>query len=235
MRAPSFVVPLALTLASFAVLAVLAPSAAEARRRVIYRPVVVRGHAHVHVRYGYRERYAPGGAVSYGPSGFYLGAGVLGLKILDQRGGPEALEDGVGLALFGGFRLNERVSLELGWMGSFHNPATIDTGVGRETDYLVLEGVTGDLRVHLERAGNLDPFVQAGVGFYALGSDHLGLDALGSGFQVGAGFDYFLSDYVTLGLRVRYHGIAMSASERSSDDDVFISAAAVEASLGLHF
>ncbi len=209
----------------------VAPGTADARRRIVYR----RGYATGYVRYGYRAHYEPTGEVVYGPGGWYLGAGLTGTKILDQRGGPEQLDDGAGVSLFGGFRLSDRLALELGWLGSFHNPATVDTVWGPMTDFLVLEGFLADLRVHLDRSGNLDPYLQAGVGVYALGSEAFGLDALGQGFQLGGGFDYFVTDVLTLGLRVRYHGIAMGSPSGRGDADVFVSAATVEASLGLHF
>jgi hypothetical protein len=200
-----------------------APSPAEAHR----------GRARV--RYGYRAYVGGGGAVIYGPHGWYAGAGLAATKIFDQRGGPEHLDDGAGVALYGGFRLGQRLSLEVGYLASFHNPATVDTVWGPETDFLVLEALTGDARIFLGRSGNIDGYVQGGVGAYVLGSEHFGVDAVGTGFQLGGGFDWYFSDVWALGLRALYRGIAMGPPDGTGDTDVFISGATVEASLGFHF
>jgi opacity protein-like surface antigen len=212
-------------LAALLVISLCAAETAEARRR--YR----RG---TRVRYGYRVHYTAAGTAYYGPSGWYGGIGLGATKIVDQRGGPEALADGVGVSLYGGLRLADRFALELGYLGSFHNPATVTTYWGRETDFLVLEAFTADARVYLDRSGNLDPYLQAGLGLYVLGSEHFGVDAVGTGFQLGGGFDFYLNDYWFIGLRALYRGIAMGPPE-GGQADTFISGATVEGSVGIHF
>lgn len=204
----------------------LAAGDVEARRR--YR-----------VRYGYRAygHVHAGGPVVMSPlGGWYAGAGLFGTRILDQAGGSEQLQSGGGLSLWGGLHVNDVLSLEFGWMGSLHNPATVNTWYGPETDFLVLDALTADARFHLRKGeqGSVDPYVQAGLGFYALSSEHLGLDSVGSGFQLGGGFDWYAVDKLTLGLRVRYHGIAMGPPD-GRENDVFISAATVEGSVAVHF
>jgi opacity protein-like surface antigen len=195
------------------------------------------GEAEAHrrrARYGYRARVGAGGAVVFGPGGFYSGVGLTATKIIDQRGGPEQLDDGAGVSLYGGFRVGERLALEVGWLGSLHNPSMVSTVWGTETDFLVLEALTADCRIYLTRRGDLDPYLQGGLGFYFLGSERFGLDAAGSGFQLGGGFDYYLADRLVLGLRVRYHGVAMGPPE-GGEAEVFISAATVEGALAVHF
>ena len=165
-----------------------------------------------------------------------MGLGVVGTSILDQTGGPEVLEPGGGVSLWAGVHLSDALSLEIGWLGSFHNPADVDTWYGPETDFLVLEGVTADARIHLTRGGSVfDPYIMGGVGLYWLGSEHLGMDSVGTGFQAGGGFDLWVSPVVTLGLRARYHGIAMGPPDGDGENDTFISAATVEGSIALHF
>ena len=176
----------------------------------------------------------PAGAVLLAPGDWYAGAGVIGTRIVDQTGGPEQIRSGAGLSLWLGLRVSERLSLELGWLGSFHNPTDAYTAEGGATDFLVLQGVTADARIHLNRSGALDPYVQGGVGFYALGRESLGVDSSGTGFQLGAGFDVWLGSAVTVGLRARYHGIAMGPPS-GAENDTFISALTVEGSLALHF
>jgi hypothetical protein len=67
-----------------------------------------------------------------------------------------------------------------------------------------------------------------------LGSNHFGVDSVGTGFQAGGGLDVWLGSAVTVGARVRYHGIAMGPPNTTSND-TFISALTVEGSLAVHF
>ncbi len=192
-------------------------------------------HRRVRV-YGPRPRVYAGGAFVFAPGGWYGGIGLFGTRILDQRGGPEQIEHGGGLSVYGGIRLNERLSLELAWLGSAHNPSTVSNGYYTETDYLILEGVTADAKIHLDRSGQLDPYLQGGIGAYFLGREHFGIDAVGTGFQLGGGFDYWLAENWTLGLRLRYHGISMGPPEGGpSGDNTYISALTAEGSLALRF
>jgi hypothetical protein len=184
---------------------------------------------------GYHHRPARPMPAPISNSTWYMGLGLFGTSIIDQSGGPEVLEGGGGVSIWAGVHLSNALSLEIGWLGSFHNPADVETYYGTETDFLVLEGVTADARLHLARGGSIfDPYLSGGVGLYWLGSEHLGMDSVGTGFQAGGGFDLWVSPFVTLGLRARYHGIAMGPPE-GDDNDTFISAATVEGSVALHF
>jgi opacity protein-like surface antigen len=199
---------------------------AEAHRRVVVHP---------RHRYGYRTRVHAHGAVQVSPSGWYGGAGLFGTGILDQEGGAEALGSGGGLSLWGGIALTEVLGFELGWFGTFHNPATVFTEFGPETDYLVLQGVMLDAKIHVDRSDTMDTYLQGGVGAYFLGSEHAhSFDSVGTGFQVGAGIDLWLSDHWTLGLRARIHGIEMGPPN-AMETDLFLSVATVESSLAVHF
>ncbi len=192
--------------------------------------------ARVRVYPRYRARaYGSAGVVLVPVGGWYGGVGVLATKIVGQSGGPEQLDDGLGLTVYGGIRIAERLSIEATWLGSFHNPASVTNGYWDETDYLVLEGLTADAKIHLARSGGLDPYFQGGLGFYWLGSEHFGLDAVGTGFQLGGGFDYWLGDHWTLGVRARYHGISMGPPDGYSEANTYISALTVEGSIALRF
>jgi opacity protein-like surface antigen len=168
------------------------------------------------------------------PATWYLGIGLFGTSILDQTGGPEVLDSGGGVSVWAGVHLGQVLSLEIGWLGSFHNPAEVGIWFEPDTDFLVLEGVTADAKLHLARGGGLDPYLQGGVGLYFLGSEHFGTDSVGTGFQLGGGIDFWLGPHVTLGLRGRYHGISLGPPN-GGIDDTFISAATFEGSLGVHF
>ncbi len=201
-------------------------------------------HAHGYYRYGppppppppHRYQYAP-----YGPPVFvpylYLGGALGGTGVVTQSGGPEALGSGAGGSLFLGLRLLPSFALELGVLESFHNPAdTIDLfGDYAGTSYVVLTGFTGDALFHLlAHSRGIDPYLQAGLGLYALGRDVFGTSVSGWGFQLGGGIDFWLGRQVTLGGRVLYRGILMSEVE-AAQPDTFIHAITGEVRLAIHF
>jgi hypothetical protein len=202
--------------------------------------VAVAPAAQAQTYYAPRPAYAP----YYGPptvvvrprpDWWYAGVGVVGTSILGQSGGPEQLQSGGGLSAWIGVNVARELSLELGWLGSFHNPATIATYYGPTTDYLVLDGLTADAKVHLGRSGIIDPFLQGGVGLYFLGSQHSGYaDSVGPGYQLGGGVDFRVSPIVSLGARALYRGISMGPPD-GTVDDTFIHALTVEGSLAFHF
>ncbi len=179
--------------------------------------------------------YPPPGPPPPTPATWYLGLAVVGTDVVGQTGGPEWLEPGGGLTAWIGLHVNSALSLELGWLGSLHNPAELGTWYGSETDFLVLEGVTADARLHLGGSGRgFDPYLQGGVGLYWLGSESLGLDSVGQGFQLGGGFDVWIGRALTVGLRARYHAVSMGAPE-GGEHDTFVNAVTFEGSVGLHF
>ncbi len=169
------------------------------------------------------------------PQWWYVGVGLVGTSILDQSGGPEQLQSGGGLSAWVGVNVARQLSLELGWLGSFHNPVTIDTGYGRETDWLMLEGLTADAKIHLGGPSIVDPYVQGGVGVYFLGSQHAGYaDSVGAGYQLGGGIDLRVGPVVALGVRALYRGMSMGPPE-GTVDDTFIHALTLEGSVAVHF
>lgn len=205
-------------LAAFAGLS-LAGRDAEAQRYAHYHPAQPRARVGVLVF----------------PRGIYFGGGLTATRILGQEGGDELLEDGAGVTLYSGLRVNESLALELGWIGSLHNPARVDTAFGSDTDYLVLNGFTADAKVYVQRnATQVQPFLQGGVGVYFLDSQYFGTQSVGTGFQLGGGLDFYTRSNVMLGLRALYRGMAMGPPNESYND-TYVSAATVEGSLSFQF
>jgi hypothetical protein len=196
------------------------------------------GYYRARARGGVYVQPSYGATVAVYPYGLYGGFSLLAMYPIKQSGGPEQLENGVGFGLWGGWHATERLSLELGWKETYHNPVEVNSWWGgREVDYLVLDGFTLDARVHLGAGrgfDRVDPYVQGGLGLYALASENFGLDSVGTGFQLGGGLDFYLSPWFTIGARLLYHGISMGPPE-GGQDDLFISAAALEGNLALHF
>jgi hypothetical protein len=160
----------------------------------------------------------------------------MAMKIASQDGGDELLEDGAGLSLFMGIKLNERLALEAGVASSFHNPVEVQTNFGDDVDYLVLTAATLDAKLFFPGGPGqrVKPFVQGGLGVYLLDSENFGAQSVGTGFQLGGGFELPLGPNLDLGLRALYRGMAMGPPE-STSDDTFVSAVSAEANLALHF
>ena len=62
---------------------------------------------------------------------------------------------------------------------------------------------------------------------------NLGYQRLLTFERPGGGFDWWVGDHFTIGLRARYHGISMQPPDQGSN--VYISAMTVEGSIALHF
>lgn len=172
-----------------------------------------RHHHHHHGRH-YRSP-AHVGIFVY-PRGLYVGAGLVGSRVLHQDGAGPLLENGAGLSLFSGFRVNRNLALEAGWLGTVHAPgnAAFD-----DADHLVLNGFTADARVYWQTGTpSVEPFIQGGLGLYLLDSTYFGTQSVGTGFQAGGGFDVLLGEHIKLGLRVLYRGLAMGPPDSASTD-----------------
>ncbi len=125
------------------------------------------------------------------PFGLYVGAGLVATHILHQSEEPELLDDGAGITLYAGLRLSDRLALELGWLTTFHDPESADSSFGEGTDYLVLNGFTGDAKIYLTEQGQRSElYLQGGVGLYLLDADYFGSASIGTGFQAGGGIDF---------------------------------------------
>ncbi len=178
----------------------------------------------------------PSGSVVLFPKNAYVGAGLMGTRILHQKGGQELLDDGAGFALYAGIRLNERLAIEAGWSATLHNPTTVDTPFGADTDYLVLHGLTADAKLYLnhDASKSMEPYIQGGVGVYLLDRQYFGTESVGTGFQLGGGIDFLATPKLRLGLRALYRGLSMGPPS-SAMNDTFISAASIEANVLLRF
>jgi hypothetical protein len=182
-----------------------------------------------------QRQYGAGVGVAVAPGNLYVGGSLVGTAILNQHGGPELLDDGAGFSLFTGLRVSDPLALELGWTGTLHNPATVWTDFGPDTDYLVLNGLTADAKIYIDtQRPRIEPFVQGGLGLYLLDSQYFGTQSVGSGFQLGGGFDYDAGPSVLLGVRALYRGIAMGPPD-ATYNDTFVSAVTLEGGITLLF
>ncbi|MFH0899816.1 MAG: hypothetical protein V2A73_04220, partial [Pseudomonadota bacterium] len=105
----------------------------------------------------------------------YGGAGLVGTRIFHQvhesvaTGSVDLLGTGSGFSLFAGLQVSDRLSLEAGILTSFHDAqvyveevdgVTGDVEATWSPQRLALVGLTADARIHLQRSGSFDPYVQ---------------------------------------------------------------------------
>jgi hypothetical protein len=193
-------------------------------------------------QYQYPPPYPSYGPSAYGApldrSGLYLGLGAFGDGVINQANSSvDFLTSGAGYNLMIGFRLSPNFALELGFGEGFHNNVT--NAWGDTVDYLVLSQVTADAKLILPLpGGQIQPFVQGGVGFYVLADAYDSEIASGGGFQLGGGLDFWVNPWWSFGGRLLYHGIQFTSFNepqvgRSSSP--FLSTVSLEANAQIHF
>ena len=136
---------------------------------------------------------------------FYMGVEGVGVAVLDQSGPRSFLQGGGGFNLFIGGRLSRFVAMELGWQPTFHNNET--NIFGQPIGTVGLDAITLDFKFFL-LPGRVQPYLSVGAGLYLLG-DNFSVFAEGPGYQLGAGVDFWLNRFVTLGLKAQYRGVAL--------------------------
>ena len=151
--------------------------------------------------------------------GGQLGGFFIAKQVTDQAG---YMGQGGGGGAFAGFRFNRMFALELNLGLTYHNETLGAFGGGSiiALNNLFLLTTTIDAKFYLVSRGQFQPYLQAGVGYGYLGASYsdgycsnFNCDttfAQGPLFQLGGGFDYWLTPRVTLGSRLLYRGIAFS-------------------------
>ncbi len=203
------------------------------------------GYPHRHV-YGYG--YAPGapgmpGMPSYNIDrpGVYLGGAFVGAIILNQANSdpsdPNFIDHGGGGNLHLGVRIAPMFALEFGYTLTGHN--TVTDAYGNVIDYLAIHALTLDGKLIFPNRSNVRPYVQAGVGYYALTQSFTDPTS-GGGFQLGGGLDIWLNPWWSLGGRSLYHGVKFqniggAYAPAVGNNAPFLSYAELEINLQVHF
>ena len=197
------------------------------------------GFPHRHV-YGYG--YAPGQpgmpSLNIDRPGVYLGGSLLGAVVINSANTDSSAADfidhGGGFGLFLGVRIVPMFALEFGYTGTAHN--TYTDYWGNVVDYLWLNAITLDGKLIFPNRSNVRPYIQAGVGYYALSQGENWTS--GGGFQLGGGLDIWLNPWWSLGGRVLYHGVKFTEFKGNpiySANKPFLSYATLEFNLQVHF
>ncbi len=169
-----------------------APVYRPARGRVVYAPV-----------YRPRARYAPmvaGGGASAGIA--YLTIGGQLASIANSDAATSGFASGAGFEIGYGLRPTYGFALEAAFGMTFHDIA------GASSDLGTVGHLTFDTRFYLgEEDRALHPYLLIGLGAaFTDRSDTADPGLGGLGLQAGGGFDYFLTEGVSLGVKGTWRG-----------------------------
>lgn len=168
----------------------------------------------------------------------YLGISGLGSFALNQSG-LNYLDVGGGFSAFGGLDFGPILGLEVSYTASIHNPAfnCVDSPAIAVCDsqYIVMQIVSGSVRLHIPTGTPLVPYVQAGGSAAWLGKSGFFADASGGGFEAGGGLDIWLDNYWTFGTKVLYRGLWMGEYQGFQGTNSYLGMLTVDLNLGVHF
>jgi hypothetical protein len=171
--------------------------------------------------------------------GVYIGAAAVGAIILNQANTDSSASDfithGGGGQIWLGVKVHPMFALEFGYAQTAHN--TYTDYWGNVVDYLALHALTADAKLIFPNRYNVRPYVQAGIGYYALTQGYNDATS-GGGFQLGGGLDIYLNPWWSLGGRVLYHGVKFTDIQGNAlynDNKPFLSYMSIELNVQVHF
>jgi len=165
----------------------------------------------------------------------------FGTIMAGQNGGQEYVKSGGGVGLWLGLDIGRFVGLRVGYDVGFHNPvgcgqaacsfAQIFGGV----DYLFLETVQLDFKLRFPTGVRFAPYLIAGVEVAWIGRAGNLTDAIGGGFEAGAGFDVWVSRYFSVGVEAKYRGLKMSDFAANQGTSTYLNLVQVGGNLAIRF
>lgn len=175
----------------------------------------------------------------------YFGGQLMGAAVVNQAtDNPNAPFDvgAVGGGLYGGFRVNPFLSIELDWWITY-NSANSDW----YADTLWLTAVELAAKIHIPTRGPLEPYFQVGGGYswngvsYPVGryDSESSILTTGPTFNVGGGLDFYLGPHFSLGGRVLYRGVYLGTPDFTDNNlrgyDNYMSMITVDINATIHF
>lgn len=157
-------------------------------------------------------------SIGYADQGFSVGVD-LGVRDFIGSDIGKDLNPGPGAGMFMQLGITDVLALKLGMLGSIHsgkgilNNQTVDTSV-------TLGGMNAGLDFDLIPHAVLQPIIDIGIGGYRLGSNYYMIyngrntnntSVLTWGVNAGTGFDYYINKAVSIGARVSYLYMPVSA------------------------
>ena len=149
--------------------------------------------------------FVPG--LSEARQGFAIGLGPIGnIYLIDTL---PVMDPGIGGHVFFNYRFHEQVAFE----ASFFMTAQDGTNVSNGDNGILFLGMpTFDVKLYfLKDDPRFDPYAATGIGVYWLTEGSVGdsTGGIGLGAQLGLGFDYYLSDQISLGFEGVFRSIGL--------------------------
>ena len=165
--------------------------------------------------------------------GFALGLGPIGnIFLIDTI---PILEPGIGGELFFDYRFHEQVAFSASFLISTQN----GTNVSRNDNGILLLGMptTGIKFYFLTDEPKFDPYVNVGLGLYFLteGSRSNNTGGVGVGSQLGLGFDYYLTEIISLGFQGTFRPIAIITDMGTPSNSAAIFPFTLAGNVAFHF
>ncbi|MCA9514868.1 MAG: outer membrane beta-barrel protein [Myxococcales bacterium] len=152
---------------------------------------------------------------------FEVGLGVHGTSVINDGDNYGSIATGGGFELMLGWRPISAFALDMSLWLSFHD-ANRDYSSANAT----LGALSVDGRFFLtDWNQRLQPYLQVGIGAYAMESDAFYSDSLGGpGFNLGGGIDFYLTRNISIGGKLLYRGAWVDNTDSSYYDDPYESA-----------
>ncbi len=139
--------------------------------------------------------------------GFAVGLGPVGnIYLIDTL---PVMDPGIGGYVFFNYRFQEQFAFETSFIVTTQSGRNVSSG---DNGILFLGMPTFDLKYYfLKNAPHFDPYAGVGIGLYWLteGSTNNSTGGLGLGAQLDVGFDYYLSDVISLGFEGVFRSIGL--------------------------
>lgn len=178
------------------------------------------------------DDYGGYGSYSSGRRGFTVGFGPIGnIFIIDTT---PVLDAGAGGWLFFDYRFHQNVSFQSSFFISSQDADGISSADGNT---LLLGMPCFDVKYYFLNDPHWDPFFSTGVGMYFLTEGNVENDTggVGMGSQLGVGFDYHLTELLSLGFQGVFRTAGIITSLSGSNQSAAIYPYSLQANIGFHF
>jgi hypothetical protein len=139
----------------------------------------------------------------------------MGMAMLHQGlEGVGHIGAGGGVGLTAGFRIHPMIGLEANWTWTGHDETWEDEygNVWTDIEFLQIQTLTADIKIHIPTRGRIEPFIQGGIGwaFFGVTGDWATDGYIfnsGPTFNLGGGADFWLGPWFSIGGRILYRGM----------------------------
>ena len=165
--------------------------------------------------------------------GFSVGLGPTGSIFLIDT--TPVLSPGVGGHFFFDYRFHEQMAFSTSFLLSTQNGTSVSAG---DDNILFLGMPAFDIKFYfLKDDPRFDPYAATGVGVYWLteGNTSNSTGGVGFGTQLGLGFDYYLSEQISLGFEGVFRSIALIRDFGTPSGSTAIFPYSLQGNIAFHF